>query len=81
MHFVPCCDAFNLMNITKDEARILAAALSSFKWDLDETGHIDGLSSKIDSLEIKLEKFGKDKRRTGRTSQDDWSDLMKRFAS
>ena len=81
MHFVPCCDAFNLMKITKDESRILAAALNSFKWDLHETAYIDGLTSKINSLEMKLENFGKDKRRIGRTSQDDWSDLMKRFAS
>ena len=68
------------MRLTKDEARILAAALNDFKFRLMENHSIDGLFSKLNSLEVKLDDFGKDKRRNGRTSQNDWSDLMKRFA-
>ena len=69
------------MKLTKDEARILASALNDFKFRLNDNHDIDGLFSKLENLEVKLENFGKDKRRTGRTSQNDWSDLMKRFAS
>jgi hypothetical protein len=38
------------------------------------------LYDKLAALEQQLEEFGDDKRRKGRTSQDDWSDLLKRFA-
>lgn len=70
------------MNISKDEARILAAAISDYKYEIIERkfGPLN-LMDKLNALEAKLENFGKDKRRTGRTSQDDWSDLIKRFAS
>lgn len=72
------------MNITKDESRILAAALGEFKYQTasktDKTLASEAFR-KLTSLEEKLEEFGKDKRRTGRTSQDDWSDLMRRFVN
>lgn len=70
------------MKLTKDEARILAAAIGDFKYRIvEETMRDLRLMDKLNELEDRLEEFGKDKRRTGRTSQNDWSDLIKRFAS
>lgn len=70
------------MKLTKDEARILAAAISDFKYRIvEETMRDLRCMDKLNELEDRLEEFGKDKRRTGRTSQNDWSDLIKRFAS
>jgi hypothetical protein len=40
-----------------------------------------GAFDKITKLEMRLYNFGKDQRRTGRTSQDDFSDCLKRFAA
>ena len=70
------------MNITKDEARILAAALEIAKYELKypiEPSY--PVFNKLEMLEAKLNEFGKDKRRTGRTTQDSFSDLLKRFAT
>jgi hypothetical protein len=67
------------MKLTKDQARILAASLNDFKYRLNNENNIDGLFDSLEKLELKLEKFGKDKRRTGRTSMDDFSDLLKRL--
>jgi hypothetical protein len=66
------------MNITKDEARILAAALEIAKFEFSSLsfGFFDSLSD----LETRLEEYGKDKRRNGRASMDDFSDCIKRFA-
>ncbi len=70
------------MKLTKDEARILAAAIGDFKYIIvEETMRDLRCMDKLNELEDRLEEFGKDKRRTGRTSQNDWSDLIKRFAS
>ena len=70
------------MKLTKDEARILAAAIGDFKYRIvEETMRDLRCMDKLNELEDRLEEFGKDKRRTGRTSQNDWSDLIKRFAS
>ncbi len=67
------------MKLTKDEARILARAMDDFKFTFNR--QYEGLFDKLEDLENRLEKYGKDKRRTGRTSQNDWTDLLKRFAS
>ena len=67
------------MNINKDEARILAAALNDFKFRLNDFYYSDGLFSKLEKLEVKLENFGKDNRRRGRTTQDSFTDCLKRF--
>jgi hypothetical protein len=67
------------MKLNKDEARILSVALNDFKFRIDRND-LDGLFDKLDNLENKLSAFGKDERRTGRTSQNDWVDLLKRFA-
>ena len=67
------------MNINKDEARILAAALNDFKFRLNDVHYIDGLFLKLEKLEVKLENFGKDNRRRGRTTQDSFTDCLKRY--
>jgi hypothetical protein len=70
------------MRLTKDEARILAAAIADYKYKIAEDSPMNSnLMDRLNDLELRLEKFGKDQRRTGRTSQNDWSDLIKRFAS
>jgi hypothetical protein len=68
------------MKITKDEARILSLALDEFKYDLHNNHRIDNLFESLEYLGNNLNEFGKDKRRTGRTSQNDLSDCLKRFA-
>ena len=65
------------MNLTKDEARILAAAIEIAKFEWHNLP--DGGFKKLEELEARLYSAGKDKRRTGRTSQDDWCDLIKRY--
>lgn len=69
------------MKLTKDEARVLSAAVGDFKFrsTLNDSSP-EGLFNKLEDLENRLEKFGKDKRRTGRTSQDDYNDLLKRLS-
>lgn len=69
------------MKLTKDEARILSAAVGDFKFRSTQSGYVpEGLFNKLEDLENRLENLGKDKRRTGRTSQDDFNDLLKRFS-
>lgn len=65
------------MNITKDEARILAQCVEIAKFEFNQLP--PGGFDKLTGLEKKLENFGKDKRREGRTSLDNFSDVMKRF--
>ena len=72
------------MRITKDEARILSAALESHKYDLaqlisrskDEA--INAIEA-LETLEIKLEAIGKDMRRKGRRTHDTLSEVLNRF--
>lgn len=66
------------MRITKDEARILSAAMNIAKYELVTLSF--KVFDKMGELQNKLEDFSKDKRRTGRTSQDDFNDCLKRFA-
>jgi hypothetical protein len=63
------------MHITKDEARILAAAITEFKYENVRPEFYEALTI----LEEKLRTGSKDQRRTGRTSQDDWADMLKRY--
>lgn len=71
------------MNITKDEARILAEALSEDKYAMVDKMPKE-VSTKVfdalEDLENRLTEFGQDKRRNGRTSQNDFSDLLKRYS-
>jgi hypothetical protein len=70
------------MVITKDECRVIAEAIRV------STDHLSNGQQEVDrqdtlsALEIfqkKLEDAAKDMRRTGRTSQDDWYDMIQRF--
>lgn len=69
------------MKINKDEARILSSAMNDFIFEIMNKYKIDGLFDSLTDLTKKLEDFGNDKRRTGRTSQNDYSDLIKRYAN
>ncbi len=61
--------------MTKDESRILAQCAEIAKFEFH---HLPpGVFDKLTGLQKKLENFGKDKRRTGRTSLDNFSDVMK----
>jgi hypothetical protein len=70
------------MRLTKDEARILAVALEEFKYKVVE-GNSNykelNVFNKLNDLEYKLFLFGDDKRRLGRTSQDNFNDCIIRF--
>ena len=71
------------MRLTKDEARILAQAMEEYKYKVvNEFNDFKelGVFNKLHDLQYKLEMFGDDKRRYGRTSQDDLNDLFVRFA-
>ena len=69
------------MKLTRDEARLLSLALSEYKYDLlDKHRNLTTLSDKLQDLEKRLEDAGKDQRRNGRTTQDDFTDMLKRFA-
>lgn len=68
------------MKITKDEARILSIILADAKYDLAEKKHIENLFDALTDLENRLEESGKDKRRYGRRTLNDFSDCLKRIA-
>lgn len=72
------------MNITKDEASILAIALDKAKYDICDkfTSSKEEALATINSLnhlQAKLEVNSKDYRRIGRKSKDDFHDMMRRF--
>jgi len=70
------------MRLTKDEARILAEAMAEYKYKVVEKSPFYkdlGVFNKLFDLQYKLEMFGDDKRRNGRTSQDNFNDLIKRL--
>jgi hypothetical protein len=69
------------MRLTKDEARILAEAMADYKYKVVENPHYKelGVFDKLFDLQYKLEMFGDDKRRNGRTTEDNFHDLILRF--
>jgi hypothetical protein len=69
------------MRITKDEARILAEAMAEYKYKVVENPHYKelGVFDKLFDLQYRLEMFGDDKRRNGRTTQDNFHDCIIRF--
>tara|TARA_R110000868_G_scaffold273137_1_gene532357 strand:+ start:272 stop:499 length:228 start_codon:yes stop_codon:yes gene_type:complete len=72
------------MRLTKDEARILAQALNDYKYNVvNEFNDFKelGVFNKLHDLQYKLEMFGDDKRRYGRTSEDNLYDCFKRFVN
>lgn len=72
------------MNITKDEARIFAVLIKEGMHELvsdcfvEKQTKIEAINS-LESLIKKLQAFGYDKRRCGRTSHDDFNDCLKRY--
>jgi hypothetical protein len=72
------------MRLTKDEARILGEAMEEYKYKVvASNGSYKelGLFAKLHQLQLKLEMFGDDKRRYGRTSEDNLYDCFKRFVN
>ncbi len=69
------------MKLTKDEARILSEVLSEGKYEMVKDYNNFNFMEKLEDLQNKLYEFGKDRRRTGRTSQNDWYDLVTRFTN
>jgi hypothetical protein len=70
------------MRLTKDEARILAEAMEGYKYLLVGSNNFYkqlGVFEKLHDLQYKLEMFGDDKRRNGRTTQDNFHDCIIRF--
>lgn len=75
------------MRLTKDEAAVLCQALYEQKYELNERV-IDyakqiGKSSMsaFEDLEKRLSEFSNDRRRNGRSSQNSFHDILKRFVS
>jgi hypothetical protein len=68
------------MNINKDEAAIISEAIREFKFQIVEKNNISGLFDNLVRLENKIRYYSKDSRRFGRTSQNDWSDILTRFS-
>lgn len=72
------------MKLTRDEARILADALNDYKYEalnaFDDQLR-KPLYSAFANLQERLGKAGQDQRRTGRTSQDEYKDMIKRFVT
>ncbi len=71
------------MRITKDEALILAAALDDYKFDFsellpDKPQRLKAMQV-LESLQTRLERNGKDKRRQGRSSMNSFTDVLRRY--
>lgn len=69
------------MKLTKDEARILGAMVREQKFEVNQYKVIPGLMDKLTHLEKRLIAFGEDSRRTGRTSQDSFTDCLERYTN
>ena len=67
------------MKITKDECRILAAAVNDWKFRITDSYSELPFFEKLEELELKLENAGKDNRRKGRKSFNSFYDLVKRY--
>ena len=70
------------MKLTKDEASILAEAMEDYKYKVinDYKDFKDlGAFEKLHVLQRRLESYGDDKRRHGRTSLNSFYDLIVRF--
>ncbi|MCH8491179.1 MAG: hypothetical protein LAT81_14795 [Oceanicaulis sp.] len=67
--------------ITKDEAIILAESLRIAKYELGKRENGENLFQSLENLEFRLESFGQDQRRTGRSSLNSFGDIQKRFAN
>jgi len=70
-----------MIKINRDETRILAEALKHYKYEILASYKIDSLYEVLTDLENKLQAEGKDERRIGRTTQDSFADLIKRYVA
>ena len=72
------------MRLTKDEASILAEAMEEYKYkvinDYKDAKDL-GAFEKLHVLQQRLEFYGDDKRRHGRTSFNSFHDLIVRFCN
>jgi hypothetical protein len=72
------------MKLTKDEARILSEALRAGKYDLLESGTQFDPNTTVKALtklEERLAIAGRDERRFGRKSMNDFHNCINRFVS
>ena len=72
------------MKLTKDECRILYACIHDAKYKMVNDINKEDANNTIEALtflEIRLDKYSKDKRRQGRTSQNSFNDTLKRFTN
>ena len=69
------------MRLTKDESRILGVLMEEHKFDLLKLSRDENkdLIDKLDELQERLWKYGKDMRRQGRTSINGFNDCLKRY--
>jgi hypothetical protein len=69
------------MKLTKDECRLLGVILDEGKFDFVQSLRKipNGTFEVLRKLELKLDEASRDKRREGRTSQNDFMDLIKRL--
>lgn len=67
------------MKITKDEAAILYQCIYIAKYEINYPNNCKIFESFL-ILEKKLDSYSNDKRRTGRTSQNSFTDILKRYA-
>lgn len=71
------------MFLSKDEARLIAICMGDAKFDFAEKQESEEKGKKVyelvEELQNRLEEHGSDERRRGRTSQDDFYDLLKRM--
>jgi hypothetical protein len=67
--------------LNKDEIFILLDIISDYKYEYNEANYFKGkdLFFALEKLEMKLAKMSKNNKRTGRTSQNDYTDKIKRF--
>ena len=70
------------MRITKDEAYILASALEEAKYEMNNAIYSPEIPvyEALTKLQERLAEFGKDERRVGRTSQNSYHDILKRYS-
>ena len=72
------------MKLTKDECRILHACIYDAKYKMVNDFNKEDANNIIEALtflEIRLDKYSKDERRQGRTSQNSFNDTLKRFTN
>lgn len=67
------------MKLKKDELLIAAEAIRLSKHELCSFRNDPDLFTALERFEERLEQAGRDNRRQGRTSMNDWSDVKKRF--